>query len=234
MIDKKIYCFDLDDTLCETSGKKYTEAIPIEKAIKEVNRLYDEGNYIKIFTARGTTSKIDWTDATREQLRRWGLKYHELLMNIKPSFDILIDDRAINAIDWRKKINPKVGLIAGAFDLIHPGYILMFEDAKTVCDHLIIALQTDPTLDRPFKMKPVQSIEERRIILSGIKFVDEIKIYSTEQELYNLLKTTKIDVRILGSDYENVDYNGKDLNIPVHFHRRHHNWSTTNLKNKLK
>jgi len=229
-----IYCFDIDNTICETSGNDYNNSIPFYNIIDEINRLYEQGNIIKIFTARGASSGIDWTNFTKNQLKEWNLNYHELITNKKPSFDILVDDKAINVNEWKKTINRKVGFLAGSFDLIHPGYILMFEDAKKVCDHLIVALQTDPTIDRPFKNKIVQTFEERKLILSSIKYVDEIIKYTTEEELYNILKNTKINVRILGSDYENKEYTGIDLNIPVHFHKRNHNWSTTNLKNNIK
>ena len=234
MSHNMVYCFDIDNTICTTNGNDYKNSVPITKAISEINRLYEQDNIIKMFTARGTTSKIDWTELTKNQLCLWGVKYHELIMNTKPSFDIIIDDKAINAHDWHKSIDKKIGFLAGSFDLIHPGYILMFEDAKKYCDHLIVALQTDPTIDRPAKNKPVQTIEERKIILSSIKYIDEILIYETEKDLYNLLKNIKIDVRILGSDYEDKVYNGYDLDIPVHFHKRNHNWSTTNLKNKIR
>jgi len=126
------------------------------------------------------------------------------------------------------------GLIAGSFDLIHPGYVLMFEDAKRICNYLIVALQTDPTLDRSYKEKPVHTLEERRIILSAVKYVDEIIVYATEADLYNVLKTTDFDVRVLGSDYRDSEYNGSDLNIPVYFHKRDHEWSTSGLKNKIR
>jgi len=125
------------------------------------------------------------------------------------------------------------GFVAGSFDLIHPGYIQMFKDAKTVCDHLIVGLQSDPTLDRPEKCKPIHSLEERKIILSSIKYVDEILVYDTEESLYNLLKNTKINVRILGTDYINRDYTGKDLDIPIHFHLRDHGWSASILREKI-
>lgn len=228
-----IYCIDIDGTICKTNGNNYPEAQPYPDAVEEVNRLYNDGHYIKLFTARGTTSKIDWTELTSNQMKEWGVKYHELIMNIKPSFDIMIDDRALEASEWRSKINPKIGFIAGSFDIIHPGYILMFQDAKNVCDHLIVALQTDPTIDRPEKNKPVQSYDERKIVLESIKHVDEIVKYTTEKELYELLSKTKIDVRILGSDYEEEKYNGHDLNIPVYFHKRNHDWSSTKLKKMI-
>jgi len=231
-----IYCFDIDGTLCETSGNKYPESTAITAAIAEVRRLYEEGHTIKMFTARGTTSKVDWTELTRQQLKDWGAPYHELIMNVKPSFDIIIDDRAINALEWRDALpsNRRVGFLAGSFDVIHPGYIRMFEDAKRVCNYLIVALQADPTVDRPKKNRPVQTLEERKMILSAIKYVDEIKTYTTEKELYNLLKDTEIDVRILGTDYLDKPYNGCDLSIPVYFHSRDHNWSSTRLKTLIK
>jgi glycerol-3-phosphate cytidylyltransferase len=229
-----IYCFDIDGTICDTNGNDYRNALPFEEVLREINRLYDEGNYIKFFTARGTSSGIDWTNFTTTQLETWGVRYHELIMNIKPSFDIMVDDRAVDAAVWRKQLSPKVGFLAGSFDLIHPGYILMFKDAKRVCDYLIVGLQTDPTIDRTYKNKPVQTFEERKMILSGIQYVDEIKKYETESDLYNLLKNTHIDVRILGSEYKNSQINGGDLNIPIHFHQRDHNWSTSKLKNLIK
>ena len=93
----KKYCFDLDGTLCTNTWGDYDKAVPYAECIDEVNRLFDKGNIIKIFTARGTTSKIDHTELTKMQLESWGCKYHELIMNIKPSADVIIDDIAINA-----------------------------------------------------------------------------------------------------------------------------------------
>lgn len=130
--------------------------------------------------------------------------------------------------------NNKKGIIAGCFDIIHPGYIKMFEDAKSVCDHLVIALQSDPTIDRPEKNKPVQTLEERKIILNAISYIDEIKVYNTEEDLYNLLKSLPLDIRILGTDYKNKTFTGHDLNIPIHFHHRSHDWSATDLKHRIK
>jgi len=130
------------------------------------------------------------------------------------------------------------GLIAGCFDIIHPGYIRMFQDAKTVCDHLIIALQSDPTIDRPqSKNPPIYSVQERLLIISSIKYVDEVVQYSTEKDLYDLLKSLKekksIDFRILGSDYINKSFTGDDLEIPIHFHNRDHTWSTSDIRRRI-
>jgi glycerol-3-phosphate cytidylyltransferase len=128
-----------------------------------------------------------------------------------------------------KKYN--IGIICGSFDLIHPGYIYMFKDAKNACSHLVVALQGDPTIDRPEKCRPVQDLEGRKAILESIRHIDTIVEYNTEKELSVLLANTKHDVRILGSDYEGrADYTGASLNKPVYYHHRNHNYSTTALK----
>ena len=130
----------------------------------------------------------------------------------------------------------KKGLIAGNFDVIHPGYVKMFEDAKeNACNYLVIALQSDPTLDRPHKSKPVQTVEEREYILKSIRYVDEVVHYNTEVELLHILENYDYDIRILGSDYnmKGAAYTGKELNKPVYFHDRAHNYSATDLKNRI-
>ena len=128
----------------------------------------------------------------------------------------------------------KIGFTCSSFDLLHAGHILMLEDARKQCDFLIVGLQTDPTIDRPSKMKPLLSVEDRKEILLSIKYIDEIVVYETEDDLYELLKTLDYDVRILGSDYKEVKYNGYNLDKPVHFHDRTHGWSATKFKNKIK
>jgi glycerol-3-phosphate cytidylyltransferase len=109
----------------------------------------------------------------------------------------------------------------------------MLKDAKEQCDKLIVGLQTDPTIDRPEKNKPIQSFEERKIQLEAVKYVDEIVEYETENELYELLKTLIPDVRILGTDYIEKSFTGDDLNIPIYFHKRNHDYSTSNLRKKI-
>lgn len=131
------------------------------------------------------------------------------------------------------KADIKTGLIAGNFDVIHPGYVRYFEDAKNHCKHLIIALHVDPTVERPEKMKPILTKEERTEVLLSIKYIDEVVYYNTESELLELLKRIKPHVRILGSDYKGRSYTGDDLGIPVYFHKRNHEWSTTRFKNKI-
>ena len=130
----------------------------------------------------------------------------------------------------------KVGFTAGAFDLCHAGHMLMFEEARQQCDYLIVGLHSDPTLDRPdTKNKPIMSVEEREIILRGIKYIDEIVKYDTEADLYKLLKENKlgIDVRILGVEYKGKPFTGHDLPLPVYFNSRDHGYSTTELRKRV-
>ena len=105
----------------------------------------------------------------------------------------------------------KIGFTCSTFDLLHAGHITMLEEAKRHCDFLIVGLQNDPTEDRPEKNKPVQSIVERQLQLAAVKYVDEIVIYNTEQDLKDLLLCLPIDIRVLGDEYEHKDFTGKDI-----------------------
>lgn len=131
----------------------------------------------------------------------------------------------------------KIGFTCGAFDLCHAGHMIMFEDCKEVCDYLIVGLQTDPSVDYDYRDKvkncPVMLLEERKIILKGIKYIDEIFIYSTENDLYEKLKNLKYDVRILGIDWKGKKYTGWDLPHTPFFHKRDHSFSTTELRKRV-
>ena len=123
------------------------------------------------------------------------------------------------------------GIIAGNFDVIHPGYIKMFKECKSYCKQFIILLHTDPSIERPEKLKPILTKEERTEVLSSIKFIDSIAYYTYEDELVKLIKDLEPDIRFLGDDYrERTDYTGYDLGIPTHFLDRSHGWSTTKFK----
>jgi glycerol-3-phosphate cytidylyltransferase len=128
----------------------------------------------------------------------------------------------------------KVGFTCSCFDLLHAGHILMLKDAKQQCDYLVVGLQTNPSIDRPFsKNKPIQSLEERRIQLEAVKYIDEIIEYETESDLRELLFELDPDIRILGSDYKGKEFTGYNLHIPIYFHERDHDYSTTNLRKKM-
>ena len=132
----------------------------------------------------------------------------------------------------------KVGLTASCFDLLHAGHILMLEEAKSICDYLICALQTDPSIDRPKeKRKPIQSLVERQIQLSAVKYVDEIIVYETEEDLLNILKTRRPDIRILGEEYMGRDFTGKEWGekhgIETYYNSRTHQYSSTELVERI-
>ena len=127
----------------------------------------------------------------------------------------------------------KIGFLAGNFDVFHPGYIRMFEDSKSVCDFLVVGLHADPSLERPEKFKPILTVAERIEMLMAIRFVDQILVYKTEADLVNLLGQINPDVRILGSDYNGRGYTGDHLGIPIHYHVRDHQWSTTKFKKEI-
>ena len=124
----------------------------------------------------------------------------------------------------------KTGIIAGNFDIIHPGYVAMFKECKDNCDKFVVLLHSDPSIERPNKLKPILSTEERIEMLKCFRQIDDVQTYTTEEELYKLIKEVNPDVRFLGEDYKDKDYTGKDLNIPVHWIGRDHGWSTTKFK----
>ena len=128
----------------------------------------------------------------------------------------------------------KIGFTCSCFDLLHTGHILMLKDSKQQCDKLIVGLQTDPSIDRPLtKNKPIQSLRERKIQLEAVRYVDDIFVYETESDLIDLLKLIKPDVRILGSDYKDESFTGDELNIPIYYHKRDHDYSSSDLRQKI-
>ena len=131
----------------------------------------------------------------------------------------------------------KIGITFSAFDLLHAGHIKMLEEAKSKCDYLIVGLQTDPTLDRPNKNKPIQTVVERYIQLKGCKFVDEIVPYATEQDLEDVLKSFQIDMRIVGDEYAEKYFTGRtyceEKGIELYFNKREHRFSSSSLRKDI-
>lgn len=126
-----------------------------------------------------------------------------------------------------------VGFTCSTFDLLHTGHILMLEEAKAQCDYLVCGLQIDPTVDRPEKNKPIQSLYERFIQLNAVKYVDAIIPYTTEEELLTILQTEGIDIRILGDEYATKSFTGCNLDMDYYFNKRTHNYSTTELRKRV-
>jgi len=128
----------------------------------------------------------------------------------------------------------KKGITFGAFDLFHAGHILMLEEAKLVCDYLIVCIQSDPSLDRKEKNKPVQSVVEREIQVSACKFVDEVLIYDTEEDLLEIIKTIDWDIRIIGEEYKDKEFTGRKQTIDkCYFNKRPHNFSSSELRDRV-
>jgi glycerol-3-phosphate cytidylyltransferase len=132
----------------------------------------------------------------------------------------------------------KVGFNCSTFDLFHAGHVTMLREEKRHCDYLIAAIQVDPTVDRPdTKNKPVLSIYERYVCVSACKYVDEVIVYHTEEDLLNLLKTQHIDIRFLGDEYKTKDFTGKqwclDHGVELFFHERQHPYSSSSLRQRV-
>ena len=126
-----------------------------------------------------------------------------------------------------------IGITFGSFDLLHAGHVSMLEQCKKQCNWLIVGLQTDPTIDRPTKNKPIQTLFERYVQLTSCKYVDEIIPYSTEKELLDILLSYPIDVRIVGEEYRDRSFTGKELNMPIFYNKRRHSFSTTELRKRV-
>jgi glycerol-3-phosphate cytidylyltransferase len=130
-----------------------------------------------------------------------------------------------------------IGITCSAFDLLHAGHIIMLEECKKYCDYLICALQVDPTIDRPKKNKPIQSIVERYIQLDAVSHVDKIIPYVTERDLEEIFESLDLDVRIIGEDYRISNFTAKEIcnkrNIKIIYNKRDHKFSTTELRNKI-
>ena len=128
----------------------------------------------------------------------------------------------------------KKGITFGAFDLFHAGHVLMLQEAKTVCDHLIVCIQSDPSLDRADKNRPVQSIVERQIQVAACRFVDETLVYDTEAHVLEILRCLDWDVRILGEEYRDNDFTGRQETLDrCHFNKRPHGFSSSELRERV-
>lgn len=143
-----------------------------------------------------------------------------------------------NKIKELKAEGKRIGITFSTFDLFHAGHIAMLAEAKNHCDYLIAGLQTDPTIDRPdTKNKPVQSIVERQIQLSACRYVDEVVVYQTEQDLIDLLLILPLDVRVLGVEYENKEFTGRAecamRRIELVFNGRDHSFSSSSLRKRV-
>jgi glycerol-3-phosphate cytidylyltransferase len=143
-----------------------------------------------------------------------------------------------NHIKQLKKEGKRIGITFSTFDMLHAGHIAMLSEAKNHCDYLICGLQTDPTINRPeTKNRPIQSVVERQIQLAACRYVDEVVVYQTEQDLVDLLLILPLDVRVLGVEYEQKDFTGRDecydRGIEIVFNGRDHSFSSSSLRKRV-
>lgn len=135
-----------------------------------------------------------------------------------------------------KQAEAKVGITCSTFDLFHAGHVKMLEEAKQVCDYLIVALQVDPTLDRPEKNKPIQTVVERYIQVAACEYVDEIVPYVTEADLEDIFSSFDLDVRIIGDEYKDKNFTARDIcsarNIAIYYNKRDHRFSSSDLRQR--
>ena len=128
----------------------------------------------------------------------------------------------------------KKGITFGAFDLFHAGHVLMLQEARTVCDYLIVCIQTDPSIDRESKNSPIQSLIEREIQITACKYVDEVMVYTTETDLMEILDSVDWDVRVLGDEYQDKDFTGRDKYLnKCYFNKRPHSFSSSELRSRV-
>ena len=127
----------------------------------------------------------------------------------------------------------KKGFTAGTFDLCHVGHLMMFKECREQCDYLIVGLDTDPSVNRIDKNKPIETVAERYFRLKSCKWIDEVIVYWGEQELYNLLETMDIDIRFVGEDHKGKPFTGDNLPLNIIFNSRKHNYSSTNLRQRI-
>jgi len=128
----------------------------------------------------------------------------------------------------------KKGITFGAFDLFHAGHVLMLQEARTVCDYLIVCIQTDPSIDRESKNSPIQSLIEREIQITACKYVDEVMVYTTETDLMEILDSVDWDVRVLGDEYQDKDFTGRDKYLnKCYFNKRPHTFSSSDLRQRV-
>jgi glycerol-3-phosphate cytidylyltransferase len=138
-------------------------------------------------------------------------------------------------IEKAKTKGLKIGFTASTFDLLHPGHIAMLAEAKANCQFLVVGLLTDPTISRPEKEKPVQTMLERYIQIQAVRFVDMIVPFETEEELEQLLLTIMPDIRFIGEEYKNTNHTGREIEgITNYYNKRKHKFSSTDLRDRLR
>ena len=234
------YCFDIDDTLLSYYGD-YNKSTPIQHRIDRVNELYDRGHHIILMTARGQSSGKDYTDFTREQVKKFGIKHHELIMNKKPNADVFIDDKGLRVDQWdwdyRGFRDSCSVWVNGCFDVLHRGHIelLKFARGKAEGCEVIVGVDSDERVRKAKgKDRPVNTLEDRLVVLQSLSFVDRVFSFDTDDELVDLLKQHAPKYRVIGSDYKTKPIVGEDYSGEIVYYDLKSGYSSTCTIEKLK
>ena len=206
-----IYCFDVDGTICTLTNGKYRRAKPIQTMIDRINQLFDLGHYIKIYTARGMTKSDPkkWYMLTHEQLQKWGVKYHSLIMG-KPSADFYVDDKAVPAEKFVGQLTVPLVFTNGCFDIIHAGHIKLLREASRY-GNVVVGVNSDNSVKRiKGDSRPINNLDARMTVLSAIRYIWHVVDFD-EDTPENLIKELKPDILVKGSDWKEEDIVGAEF-----------------------
>ena len=230
-MSKLCYVVDVDGTVCNDTRGDYHSAKPIPHRIEYFNKLFDQGHEVHYWTARGGHSGINWSTVTRQQLDDWGAKYTTFATGKKP-YDVLVDDRAFNADLFFSVLSKSKIFVNGTFDILHTGHLSMLKYAKNL-GIVTVAIDSD---ERVKKLKgptrPVNSEYERKEMLLSLKYVDNVIIFNTDEELRELVG--QHDTMVKGADYKDKPIIGQDVCKELVFFDVIQGFSTTNKIKQIK
>ena len=186
------YCFDIDGTICD-KDVEYQEAKAYRSVVAKINSLYDEGHTIILYTARGSKTGLDWTELTNQQVKKWGIKCHEVKLG-KPFYDLIIDDRAINADLWRSRLNLRTCLITGVFDLINIELCAQLKRLRKKFNNIVVAIQSDPSLEDKNAKSPKTALEDRITMLKSIRDIDEILVFRVNSDIKHIAPQIQAEI----------------------------------------
>lgn len=228
------YAFDIDNTLVRTVGSDYENSSPIQHRIDSVNRLYDEGHTIYLFTARGSASGRDLREFTEQQMNRFGIKFHRLIMG-KPDVDVFVDDKAISVNEWddtKTVCSPPVIWTNGCYDILHVGHIRLFQHcrelAKLCGGRFVVGIDSDNRVkELKGSNRPVNNQHDRAELLLSIKGVDGVYIYDTADQLDQIISMLSPKIMVVGDEYKNKNVIGSCHANSVQFFPKIRGYSTT-------
>jgi len=236
-----IYAFDIDNTLVHTVGNDYQNSTPIQHRINRVNDLFDEGNTIYLFTARGMASGKDHYELTAKQMQDFGVKHHRIIMG-KPDVDLFVDDKAISVHEWDRKQSVSKSPVIwtnGCYDILHVGHIRLLQYcasfARNCGGRFVIGIDSDSRVKQMKGLsRPINTQNDRSEMLLSIDGVDSVYIYDTADELDNIISTLAPEVMVVGDEYRDKTIVGYQHSKNIVFFPKIQGYSTTKILAKAK